>query len=885
MDQEKHTGTEGNRLRSLAFALAAFLLLVSIAFFIFMRLYDRYIDDILYKERQQQMKEVTVQLFKRLDDVTQSWQKDTNVFCSAIEDKTFSSLDELYAYLQFLAELYQVDSAQRHLVAVDDSGNYLTHDGWNGTLSEMDFLLDEPERVSFVTSRASRTDVGIFFLQKLPSPIAVRDGNDTIHLTYFGLSCQLAELNPFFSCEAYDNNNSVYVLDRYGGRIFSSGDDSLLGYNAYSTLKEMTYLHGTSFEAAKQELDSSGLAYSNAVLHGDEYYYALKKMRDADWTLLFLVSSDYVAQDVVLLVDTTTRMIFSFSILLIVTCTIVITIILTANQKRTLRIERENNDMLSAVNRKLDQKNTELSAAVKLAESATQEAKAANRAKSEFLSNMSHDIRTPMNAILGITRLMEDEQLLSDKMRDYIHKVHTSGQHMLALINDVLDMSKIEAGKIRIVRESVSLAEQIRQIDSIIRPQAVEKQQDFMIRIHHVVHEFLIGDSMRLAQILINLLSNAVKYTPYGGAIRLDITELPCPAPDHVALSIVVTDNGYGMTREFLTHIFDPFTRGESSTTNKVQGTGLGMAITKNIVDLMGGQITVDSEPGKGSRFEVTLSLPIDHSAACHVDAAAILLITGDPLLADNVRAMVAPSGTEVFVTNDISSAAPLLMQRKIDVVLLSDCRQDPALPALVHALRDMTEQKPLIFCTDYAHTAHTDSLFAASGADGMLPRPFFLSQLADAVRQKHTAQALPEHGHISVLHGMRFLCAEDNDLNAEILTALMEMYGAACDIYPDGAQLLSAFANVHQGDYHAILMDVQMPLMNGLEATRAIRHGKNPLGKTIPIIAMTANAFAEDVQDCLDAGMTAHISKPLDINALESILIEILGDSPSKSA
>lgn len=194
---------------------------------------------------------------------------------------------------------------------------------------------------------------------------------------------------------------------------------------------------------------------------------------------------------------------------------------------------------------------------------------------------MSHDIRTPMNAILGITRLMENEQHLSDKMRGYIRKAHASGQHMLALINDVLDMSKIEAGKIRIVSEPVSLAEQIGQIDSIIRPRAAEKAQDFLIRTHDVTHEFLIGDSMRLGQILVNLLSNAVKYTPYGGAVRLDIAELPCVDAEHASLRIVVTDSGYGMTQEFLTHIFDPFTRAESSTTNKVQGTGLGMAITK----------------------------------------------------------------------------------------------------------------------------------------------------------------------------------------------------------------------------------------------------------------------------------------------------------------
>ena len=870
--KEHGKNTEGNRLRALAFALAAFLLLICVAFFIFMRLYDRYIDDILYKERQQQMKEVTVQLFKRLDDVTRSWWKDTDVFCGAIEDHTFVSLDELYAYLQSLSQLYKVDDQQRHLVAVDDSGNYLTHDGWNGTLSEMAFLMDSPERVSFVTSRVGRSDVGIFFLQRLPEPVTVRDGGEDLRLTYFGLSCRLAELEPFFSCEAYDNNNSVYVLDQYGGRIFSSGDDTLLGYNAYATLKEITYLHGTSFEAAKRELDSSGLAYSNAVLHGDEYYYALKQMNNADWTLLFLVSSDYVAQDIVLLVDTTNRMVFSFAIILVVACVIVITVILTASQKRNLAIERKNNDKLSAVNRELDQKNTELSAAVKLAESATREAKAANSAKSEFLTNMSHDIRTPMNAILGITRLMESEPSMSDKMRDYIRKAHASGQHMLALINDVLDMSKIEAGKIRIVREPVSLAEQVGQIDSIIRPRAAEKAQNFMIRTHDVAHEFLVGDSMRLGQILVNLLSNAVKYTPYGGTIRLDIAELPCAIPGQAAISIVVTDNGCGMTPEFLTHIFDPFTRAESSTTNKVQGTGLGMAITKSIVDLMGGQITVESEPNRGSRFEVTLSLPIDRSTTCHVDASGILLITDDPQLADNLRVMTRASGPDVFVCGAVHEAVQVLKQQKADVILLSGCSGSEELPALADTLRSAAERKLLILCTDHVQASHG---FRPDGADGMLARPFFLSQLADAIDQLRNTRVARESGNVSVLNGMRFLCAEDNSLNAEILTALMALYGAACDIYPDGAQLVEAFANVRSGDYQAILMDVQMPVMNGLEAARAIRCGNNPLGRTIPIIAMTANAFVEDVQDCLDAGMNAHISKPIDISALETILLE----------
>lgn len=875
--KENHKDTGGNLIHSLSAALAVFLLMVSIAFFIFMRLYDTYIDDILYQERQQQMKEVTVQLFKRLDDVTQSWWRDTGVFCSAFEAHLFASESELCAYLRSLSRLYDVGSAQRHLVVVDDSGSYLTHNGWSGTLSETEFLTSSPEQVSFAASRTNENDADIFFLQELSKPMLFQNDGKTVCFTYCGLSCRLAELTPFFSCEAYGNNNSVYVLDQHGGCIFSSGDDTLLGTNAYDTLQEMTYLHGTSFEAAKRELDSGGLAYSNAVLNGDEYYYALKEMDGTGWTLLFLVPSNYVAQDMVTLVDTTARLVFAFAIVLVIACTIVVTIILTSSQKRNLAIERKNNDKLSAVNRELDQKNTELSAAVKLAECATQEAKAANSAKSKFLTNMSHDIRTPINAILGITRLMEHEQAISSRMRDYIRKMHTSGQHMLALINDVLDMSKIEAGKLRIVKEPVSLAEQVGQIDSIIRPRALEKGQTFTIFTHNVVHEFLIEDSVRLGQILVNLLSNAVKYTPCGGAIRLDITELPSTDSAHAALSIAVTDNGYGMTREFLTHIFDPFTRGESSTTNKVQGTGLGMAITKNIVDLLGGEISVESELGKGSRFTVTLSLPIDSSAACHVEAAGILLVTTDPQLVQNVKAMTRESGPDVFTASSADKAAQVLKQQEADVVLLSGYGSRE-LPALADSLREAAGRRIFVLCTDHVQAELSHGFSACDGADGVLARPFFLSQLADAIHQLRSTHIVQKRGNVSILNGMRFLCAEDNQLNAEILTALLGLYGAICDVYPDGAQLVEAFANVRSGDYQAILMDVEMPVMNGLDAARVIRCSENPLGRTIPIIAMTANAFVEDVQDCLDAGVTAHLSKPIEISALEGILIEMQG-------
>ena len=383
---------------------------------------------------------------------------------------------------------------------------------------------------------------------------------------------------------------------------------------------------------------------------------------------------------------------------------------------------------------------------------ALEHAESATRAKSQFLSNMSHDIRTPMNAIYGITQLMEYDREDPEKMEDLIQKLQSSSQHLLSLINDVLDMSRIESGEVMLNQESIGLTDQISQLKSILCPQAEERKQEFTICMHHIRHEYFLGDAVRLRQVLINLLSNAVKYTPCGGKIRLDLTERSGQEETGSVLEFSVTDTGCGMSEDFVEHIFEPFTRAESSLTNKVQGTGLGMAITRNIVELMGGTISVQSTPGKGSCFTVVIPMKID------------------------TEAQLEPSET----------------------------------------------------------------------------------------------QSVPDD---HLLRGMRFLCAEDNALNAEILEAMLDMEGASCTILSDGRQIADRFRSVKPGEYTAILMDMQMPVMNGLDAARAIRSSENPLGRTIPIIAMTANAFSSDVQECLDAGMDAHLSKPLDLKALRQTI------------
>ena len=396
-------------------------------------------------------------------------------------------------------------------------------------------------------------------------------------------------------------------------------------------------------------------------------------------------------------------------------------------------------------------------------EAALEVAEKASKAKTDFLSNMSHDIRTPMNAIIGITTLMKNELHQPEKLAEHLGKLETSGRLLLGIINDILDMSRIESGKTTLNIEKTNLPQQVSQLDSIIRQQASQRRQTFTVE-NHVQHENVLADPNRLNQVLMNILSNAVKYTPQGGHIRLDVEELS--HTEHYAkYRFVVQDDGIGMSAVYQKTLFDPFTREEKSGTNRVQGTGLGMAITKSIVDLMGGTIHVESAPGKGSRFEVVLELPIDAEA-------------------DKVQ----------------------------------------------------------------------------------------------------TASALPEEDEaVSPLSGMSFLCAEDNAINAEILEMLLETKGASCTICSNGQEIVDAFASVKPGEYDMILMDVQMPVMDGLEATRRIRNGENPLGKTIPILAMTANAFLEDMQKSKEAGMDEHLSKPVDIAALEQTVKRFRVTSPIK--
>lgn len=847
--------------------LVIVIAVICIGVFLFLKIFEKYNDRVLYAERLNQMQEVTDQLFTGLEDVITTQWKAAKTQCNYMELNQPETVDDLTGLLKQQISVNEMDEQLNRIMAVDSSGHYYTQNGSMGKLSGADYLIGMPDRVSYVSNTLTGNETRMIFLQKLSEPITILDGEKEVRLIYAGVSFDMKELNPYFNCDAYDGNNCVYVIDSNGLKLFrnSGGEDLLQGYNTYSVLKNMEYLHGSSFDTTLKELKENQTAYSNAVLKGKEYYYALYHMENAEWTLLFMVDSDYVATNTVELVDTTVRLILIFAVIMLGCSSLLIFWTLKMKQKQAIEAEKKNADKLAQMNAVLDQKNTELAHAASVAEDAS-------KAKTDFLANMSHDIRTPMNAIVGITSLMEHEPGMTDKMETYIQKVQLSSRHLLGLINDILDMSRIESKEVQLNVEEVSLAEQIEQIDSIIRAQANEHEQHFHIHVNEIVHEYLVCDGVRLRQICLNLLSNAVKYTPKGGDIVLELTEVPCDTADHAKFVYTVIDNGYGMSPEFLEHIFEPFTRAENSMTNKVQGTGLGMAITKNIVDLMGGEIHVESQLGKGSRFEVVLTLPINRNVDYEIGISRVLLVSSENQLIRNVKAAMSESAVQFYAVSTEEEAAGWLTQESTDVILLAGCLQNKTLDETVSLLRKIAKNAVLIFCLDFASEEEVQEVLAGSDVDGMILRPFFLSNLAVAIARTRTA-SVSEEEESHILNGMNFLCAEDNELNAEILKELLNMYGATCTIYPDGEKIVEAFKSVKPDEYDAILMDVQMPNMNGLEATRAIRNSENPLGKEIPIIAMTANAFSEDVQHCLGAGMDAHIAKPLDIDVLEKTL------------
>ena len=548
------------------------------------------------------------------------------------------------------------------------------------------------------------------------------------------------------------------------------------------------------------------------------------------------------------------------------------------NQRQQIKIRREREAERELHNKQLTE--------------ALQAAQMASNSKTTFLSNMSHDIRTPMNAVIGFTTLLAKDAENPDKVREYTKKIMASGQHLLSLINDILDVSKIESGKVVLNVEEFTLNDLVSSVDAIIRPMAGARSQEFHVEVTDVKHEYLIGDETRINQILINLLSNAVKYTPEGGNIWFRIIGLKQRSSQFEHIRIEVEDDGYGMTPEYLKTIFDGFTRAENSTTNKVQGTGLGMAITKNIVELMGGTIEVTSEVGKGSLFRVDLEFRIPEGQADkkfweESGISRLLFVDADVREERNIRMLMDGMGIAVDTASCVEEAVHKMeevngTQRAYHMLMVEWDVPDMEGIRTVERIREaLPEPAPILFITTYGADGMEclDGMEEAlrMGYTGVLMKPFFLSALKEKITEMRTGEAggkqEAETGEENSLEGLNFLAAEDNEINAEILSEILSMEGAKCEIAENGRLALERFMRAGEGEFDAILMDVQMPVMNGYDATRAIRALNREDAAKIPIIAMTANAFAEDEKEALNAGMNVHLAKPVDVELLKKVL------------
>ena len=505
-------------------------------------------------------------------------------------------------------------------------------------------------------------------------------------------------------------------------------------------------------------------------------------------------------------------------------------------------------------------------------------AQIASESKTMFLSNMSHDIRTPMNAVLGFTTLLSKDAENPAKVREYTRKIMASGQHLLSLINDILDVSKIESGKVVLSLEKFSLNDVVSSVDAIIQPMAKAKKQEFHLEVTGIRHEYLVGDETRINQILINLLSNAVKYTPEKGHIWFRMIGLKQHSSQYEHIRIEVEDDGYGMTPEYLKTIFDAFTRAENSTTNKIQGTGLGMAITKSIVELMGGTIEVFSEVDRGSLFRVELELRILEEPENRQfwepwGISRILAVGGSTENRENMLALMQDASVQLDTAASPEEALERIHSGGDFQLVLLDW-EDCGLPAARALRENLPDTALLVLLADFDAEGMEEAL--AFHHTGVLTKPFFVSALRgimEELRNEAERAQQPEPEEAGVLEGMHFLAAEDNEINAEILTELLELEGASCEIVSNGQLAVERFQRSAQGEFNMILMDVQMPVMNGHEAARAIRSLKREDAGHIPIIAMTANAFAEDEKAALDAGMDAHVPKPLSMELLKKAI------------
>ena len=683
-------------------------------------------------ERSSQLEEMISQIKTNMDIGLETHWNLVAGIKSSTEGKYYNDEQELVEDIGRLEKEFCTDLYGCQVMFLDTMGTAYLAEGDMGIWDDIGRLADGEERHTFVSDTSNVNGTFLAFTQKLSQPIIV--GEDEIRFTHLVLLKDIEVLKKYYTTESYGGNAATYIIKENGTLAYYDAQNDLFGVkNIFKALANAEYVQERSFEEIKEQLNSKGVVATNIMIDQIEYYYCLTTLSSSDMTLMLLIPAEYVAASTMNIMNSTIRVVIIIMMLLVVLIVLaLISIIKVQRSSQLVKIEQKNNEELNKLRL--------------AAEEAMIAAESASKAKSTFLSNMSHDIRTPMNAIIGFTNIGL-KQNPTPELKNCLEKISNSSEHLLTLINDVLDISRIESGKIKYTPLPIDIREVTDTVLNIMHGFLSNRNINFRTRRTRIETPYVLADAVRIREVLVNILGNAVKFTDDGGSIIFEMNYYPWEDDKHIVVCYRISDTGVGMSEEFVEHIFDEFSQEENSARTQYKGTGLGMAITKRYVDLMGGTISVESKKNEGSTF--TIEIPFE--------------LTDE----SEVRKQGIP----------------------------------------------------------------------ASKAD---------------------------------LTGVKILMAEDNELNAEIAMVQLEEAGIQVTRASDGKEVVKIFAENPPGTFDIILMDVMMPEMNGYEATKAIRSMNNRHDDSnIPIIAMTANAFAEDVQASLDAGMNGHIAKPINIDEL----------------
>ena len=819
------------------------------------------------------------------NQLTSNW-KQIDTVCMGLEHLESHSVNEVVSFLQ------DASTDAYDMLLLSGEGNFLDRSGQQGVKQISKDLLPLMRGEDRILLLRQNKDTDILTFGKRIKPLSVGAEKMEYLFVYYKLDSYLGLLKM----ESFGGNGRIRIIDSRGTTLLHSDNlpDSENRYLFFGTFKNAEFLRHDivkdSDSFREYVLSEKSDAIHVKLDSGEDEIISFARIPDTDWHIVISIDQSLVMGTRLLSVEKIGRTSMLAVMLIVLFALLAIFVVVYQSQRQT---EAQNKE-LEKLNEQLRVNNTSLEEARHLAEQSFLVAEEANKAKSTFLSNMSHDIRTPMNAIIGFTTLAASNIDNQEKVKDYLSKILSSSNHLLSLINDVLDMSRIESGKIYLEEQEANLSDILHDIKTIITGQIHAKQLELYMDVMDVTDEDVYCDKTRLNQVLLNLLSNAIKFTPAGGTVSVRVAQLP-NAPEGSGLyEIRVKDTGIGMSQQFAKRIFEPFERERTSTVSKIQGTGLGMAISKNIIDMMGGTIEVHTEQDKGTEFVIRVALrlqPERRSAEKikELEGLKALVVDDDFNTCDSVTKMLVQVGMRSEWTL-FGKEAILRARQSIELgdafhAYIIDWRlPDMNGIEVTRQIRALGDETPIIILTAY-DWSDIEAEAKAAGVTAFCSKPMFMSDLRETLlaalgqQKAESGSILPHINDAFRFKGKRLLLVEDNELNREIALEILGEYGFQIDSAENGVQAVEKVTASKPGDYDLVLMDIQMPLMDGYEATRRIRALENPALAGIPILAMTANAFDEDRKAAMDCGMNGFLSKPIQIeeliHTLQSVFVE----------